>query len=90
MLANFCNSGTSCDSITNIIFVVCILVALVSAFMVHGNESEEIKKKPLLRELLGGIDVFFTNRLLNGKGRKWRIPYLISILYLVFWFIFLS
>ncbi|OZG69976.1 hypothetical protein BTA51_28300 [Hahella sp. CCB-MM4] len=79
----------ACDSIVDkvsiVILILSILMAILSGIGVYSNESEEIKKKEIFREVLGGLDVFFTGRYLNSTGKKWRRPYLVSILYIVMW-----
>ena len=65
-----------------LLFVASIIVAIVSGIMVHSNENREIKNKPIYREILGGLDVFFTGKYLNERGKIWRIPYILSVSYL--------
>ena len=69
--------------------IASILVAIISGAIVYKNESEEIKRKVFLRELLGGIDVFFTGKYLNSTGKKWRKPYVLSVTYIVVWFVYM-
>ena len=69
--------------------IASIFVAIISGAIVYQNESEEIKSKVFLRELLGGIDVFFTGKYLNPTGKKWRKPYVLSVTYIVVWFAYM-
>lgn len=76
------------EQVLSILFVISVLVTIVSAVMVFTNESEEIQGKPLLREIMGGLDVFVTSRYLNETGKVWRIPFLIGIAYIGFWVLY--
>ena len=76
------------EKLLSVFFIVGIIVTLISAFMVFTNESDEIKGKPLLREIMGGLDVFVTSKYLNKTGKFWRIPFLVSITYIVLWVLY--
>jgi len=53
----------------------------LSAIFVYGNSERPTDKSGKNRfELWGGIDVFFTDKYLNQKGKKWRPIYLFSFL----------
>jgi len=69
--------------------VFSIGIMIISGLIVYSNESKEIQNKPILKEILGGIDIFFTSRYLNKKGKKWRPYFLLSIFYILIWFVFL-
>lgn len=79
---------TTVEQVLSILFVISVLVTIVSAVMVFTNESEEIQGKPLLREVMGGLDVFVTSRYLNETGKLWRVPFLIGVTYIVFWVLY--
>lgn len=88
MVMNF----NECDSVLAQLSIVVlgfsILLAIFSGFRVYTNESSEIKKKPFLREIMGGFDVFFTGRFLNETGRKWRVPYVCAFGYIICWIMY--
>jgi hypothetical protein len=83
---NECSSVFSQASIVLLGFS--ILLAIFAGFRVYINESSEIKSKPFLREIMGGLDVFFTGRFLNESGRKWRLPYVCAVGYIICWVIY--
>ena len=79
---------TTIEQFLSILFAISVVITILSAFMVYKNESEEIKQKTFLRELLGGLDVFVTSRYLNEQGKIWRVPFLIGMVYIIFWVIY--
>lgn len=64
-------------------FGLLLVSTLVSAIMVYSNEKEVFTKKLLIYEILGPLDVFFTDEFLNKRGKKWRPIYLASVSLLV-------
>ena len=65
------------------VFLGAGILAIVSGVLVYRNESQDIAKRPVFREMLGGIDVFFTGRYLNQTGKRWRLPYVVSVVTLI-------
>ena len=78
------------QKVLSIVFVISIILVIISGFFVVTNETEEIKGKPFLRELLGGLDILFTSKYLNHAGKKWRIVFLISLFYIILWVVFIK
>ena len=83
MVINFNECGSVFAQASIVILGISVLLAIFSGFRVYTNESSEIKGKPLLREIIGGVDVFFTGKFLNEVGRKWRIPYVCAVGYII-------
>ena len=63
------------DFIINIFVVLIALFWIISLIMVFSNQDSSKYKSWLHEELLGGLEMFFTKKYLNDKGRKWQ-PYL--------------
>lgn len=88
MVINFYECGSVLDKASVFLAVCSVFMACISGIFVHSNESDELDDRPIFREFLGGLDVFFTGRYLNETGKKWRIPYVVSMVYMVLFFLF--
>ena len=72
------------------VLLAAILCAIISGALVYGNQRNTDKRFLLLRDMTEGINVFFTSKYLNETGKRWRPYFLISVLYIVFYFLYES
>ncbi len=83
MVISFSKCGNGIEVLFFIALCVCIVLSIVSAIGVYANEKDMKGKDAITNELLSGISVFFTDKYLTERGRKWRPFYVFSILFLI-------
>ena len=60
-------------------FMSLIVTVAVSGFITFNNRSEQDKKGFFWQYIVGGTDIYLTDKYLNEKGKFWRKIYLASI-----------
>ncbi|WP_432464198.1 MULTISPECIES: hypothetical protein [unclassified Agarivorans] len=75
-------SGLLCNPIVEKIvigaFIISFFGLIISSFFLHKG-SEDVDKKTWLRDSLGGLEVFFTDRYLAPEAKKWRVPMIVCV-----------
>lgn len=80
---------SSFERLSVIFLVGFIFLCILAGYFVFTNRLVE-KKMPFIFNLLEGVDVFFTSKYLNKLGKIWRIPFVISVFYIVCWYFYVD
>lgn len=80
-------NSAECSNIWEIYYMVVLAIAfiifIISAFFTLDNQNENKSKYPNAMDILGIFYLFFSGKLLNAKGKKWRPVFIVSLLFLV-------
>lgn len=83
MHIHFSNCNTSIEMLYFILFGLSVLIAIISGMMVFSNEKELEGKDAVLNTILGPLNIFFTDKMLNKTGRRWRFFFIGSVLSII-------
>lgn len=78
---------SNCETVIEVLYFIfsflMVLTFIISGMMVFSNEKELEGKDAIFNSIFSLINLFFTGKYLNKKGKKWRVPFISSILGIV-------